>query len=82
MQRAVRGRLRDRVSYLRHDSEKRSTVAGEQVRNRKKYPSRLSGPFLSYTGRGAFFLFGQEPKRKNGGRIEQAASCDSAGGIL
>ena len=29
----------------------------------------ISGLFLSYTGRGAFFLFGQEPKRKNGGRI-------------
>ena len=30
-------------------------------------------PFLSYTGRGAFFLFGKA-KRKNGGRITQAMS--------
>ena len=31
-------------------------------------------PFLSYTGRGAFFLFGAS-KRKNGGRIAHRSSC-------
>ena len=32
-------------------------------------------PFLSYTGRGAFFLFGKA-KRKNGGRITQVATFE------
>ena len=32
-------------------------------------------PFLSYTGRGAVFLFGQAPKRKIGGRITQITVC-------
>ena len=31
-------------------------------------------PFLSYTGRGAFFLFGKT-KRKNGGRREKLNAC-------
>ncbi len=37
-------------------------------------------PFLSSTGRGAFFLFGKT-KRKNGGRIDQPKPC-AGGGIL
>ena len=32
-------------------------------------------PFLSYTGRGAFFLFGKM-KRKNGGRITKVMICE------
>ena len=34
--------------------------------------TRVRRPFLSYTGRGAFFLFGKA-KRKNGGRITQVS---------
>ena len=40
----------------------------------KKYRSSQR-PFLSYTGRGAFFLFGKT-KRKNGGRVAQLARCE------
>ena len=36
---------------------------------------RVRRPFLSYTGRGAFFLFGKA-KRKNGGRISQRTSFE------
>ena len=36
---------------------------------------RVRRPFLSYTGRGAFFLFGKT-KRKNGGRIAQVTSYE------
>ena len=38
-------------------------------------------PFLSYTGRGAFFLFGKT-KRKNGGRIDQPAPTAKAGSFV
>jgi hypothetical protein len=37
--------------------------------------TRVRRPFLSYTGRGAFFLFGKA-KRKNGGRITQVATFE------
>ena len=36
---------------------------------------RAQRPFLSYTGRGAFFLFGKA-KRKNGGRNTQVMSFE------
>ena len=38
-------------------------------------------PFLSSTGRGAFFLFGKT-KRKNGGRIAQPAPTAKAGSFV
>ena len=40
-----------------------------------KSVDRVRRPFLSYTGRGAFFLFGKA-KRKNGGRISQRMSFE------
>jgi hypothetical protein len=36
---------------------------------------RAQRPFLSYTGRGAFFLFGKA-KRKNGGRNAQVTMSE------
>ena len=62
---AERGRLRIKGIVLLTGDVPRALSAREKFGQRKENP-RLSGPFLSYTGRGAFFLFGQEPKREMG----------------
>ena len=61
------------------DKEKRRIVAGTRLTACHSV-SRTQRPFLSYTGRGAVFLFGQAPKRKIGGRITQLTVCIPARG--
>ncbi len=58
------------------DKEKRRIVAGTRLTACHSV-SRTRRPFLSYTGRGAVFLFGQAPKRKIGGRNTQVTVCKS-----
>ena len=60
-----------RPNYSFSDRTSETHDIRERYARKKTMISASGGPFLSYTGRGAFFLFGQEPKRKNGGRNEQ-----------
>ena len=70
-----------------YDMRQRSAASGSEAirgwRGAGTYWS-LERFFLSYIWRGAFFLFGQAPKRKNGGRIDgdeetliNARRCDA-----
>ena len=59
-----------RPNYSFSDRTSETHDIRERYARKKTMISASGSPFLSYTGRGAFFLFGQEPKRKNGGRNE------------
>ena len=52
-------------------------IRERSVRTRMALPASQR-PFLSYTGRGAFFLFGQEPKERMGGASAQVMSRRTA----
>jgi hypothetical protein len=54
---ALRERLHVKGIVLLNGDVLRALSARERFGQRKENP-RLSGPFLPYTGRGAFFLFG------------------------